>query len=234
MKHFILSVIVSGLMFGTQALAQDGTQNTIIVTGTRIDADDLKDAPNVTMRVQADFVLFEVGFVNASLERSDRLRDLERAFKRIASDADKRDDIALSVGSAEEASPIETVTFEEAHYDNGQRASFNLVVKVYTRQDDSFDKVRARVEAFIAGVPEYGRTQSYIDDEQYLGITDLDRYRPDLVAAISQEVDLLIDTFLASEVSVSGLEEQTITQTVGPMELEIYIPYTINLVSERD
>ena len=214
--------------------AQEKSLNTVIVTGTRIDANDLKDTPNVSLRVQADFVLFESGFINASLERSERLADLKKAFGAVASAADKRGDISLSIGNANESAPIETVTFEEAQYDNGQRAGFSIVVKAYTKPGDTFEKVRTRVDDFIEDIPEYGRTQSFIDDEQFLGITNLDRYRPDLIKAIAKEVDDLIEAFSASEVSVSGLEEQTITQTVGPMELEIFIPYTIHLTSMRN
>lgn len=234
MKTFTYFAIATALMCSPQAIADDGMLNTIVVTGTRIDAEDLRRTPNVTMRVSADFVLFEVGFVNASLDRSERNADLEKAFDAVAAAANRNERISIAVGDVEESSPMETTTYEESVYDNGSRASLSLVVKAYTKEDDTFEKVRTRVEAFIEGVPEYGRTQSYTDDEQYLGITDLDRYRPALIGEIAKEVDTLTQMFKASEISVNGLEEQTVTQTVGPMALEIFIPYTITLTSNRD
>ena len=60
------------------------------------------------------------------------------------------------------------------------------------------------------------------------------RHRPALIRAISDEVTFLSDTFKASEVSVYGLEAQTVTQTVGPLELQIFIPYSIHLTSDKD
>lgn len=230
-RSALISVALSAAFASSIAHAQERL-NSIVVTGTRIDASELKQTPNITLNVQADFVIFQVGYVNASLERAERLSDLERAFSAVSDAAENRDDIVLSIGSADDASPIETVTFTEARYDSGQRAGFNLVVKVYTKDSDDYDQVRERLNAFIDAIPEFGRTQSFTKDQQFLGITDLKRYRPELVTAISDEVTFLTNTFKASEVSVSGLEAQTMTQTVGPLELQIYIPYTIYLTAK--
>jgi hypothetical protein len=48
----------------------DAIQEAIIVTGMRISADSISDnaMPNVTLRVPADFVLFEASFINTDLE----------------------------------------------------------------------------------------------------------------------------------------------------------------------
>lgn len=217
------------------AAQSDALQETIVVTGMRIDSDNTSNStmPNVTLRVPADFVLFEASFINSDLEAKARKDDLEQAFNTVLHNDRERNDIELSIGDSEQAYPIESATFDEIYSPYGQRSTFNLAMRVDVREGDTYDDVRARAEAFIDGVPEFGRVQSYIDDEQYIGLRNPDRYRPDLIAAIAKDVDTMSKAFKASEVTVLGLEKRTITQPTGALSLDVFIPYDLTIVSER-
>lgn len=217
------------------AAQSDTLQETIVVTGMRIDSDNTSNSamPNVTLRVPADFVLFEASFINSDLEAKARKDDLNQAFNIVLQNDRARDDIELSIGDSEQAYPIESATFDEIYSPYGQRSSFDLAMRVDVRKGDTYDDVRARAEAFIDSVPEFGRVQSYIDDEQYIGLRNPDRYRPDLIAAIAKDVDTMSKAFKASEVTVLGLEKRTITQPTGALSLDVFIPYDLTIVSER-
>ena len=76
----LATVLAATFAAAPMAAAQDEGLNSIVVTGTRIDASEMQPTPNITLRVQADFVLFEVGFVTASLDQAERQRDLGRAY----------------------------------------------------------------------------------------------------------------------------------------------------------
>ncbi|MEM7494080.1 MAG: hypothetical protein AAF296_11905 [Pseudomonadota bacterium] len=218
------------------ALAQeDRMQDAIVVTGMRINADSSLDdeIPNIRLRVPADFVLFEASFVNADLEPNSRKSDLGQAFKAVLKADTARTDIQLSIGDSEESFPIESVTFDEIYSPYGQRSSFNLAMHVDVRDGDTYDDVRVRAESFMSAIPEFGRVQYYIDDEQYIGLRNPERYRPDLIAAIADEVDTLDKAFKASEITVFGLEKKTITQPTGALSLDVFIPYDLTIVSKR-
>lgn len=217
------------------AAQSDTLQETIVVTGMRIDSDNTSNSamPNVTLRVPADFVLFEASFINSDLEAKARKDDLNQAFNIVLQNDRARDDIELSIGDSEQAYPIESATFDEIYSPYGQRSSFDLAMRVDVRKGDTYDDVRARAEAFIDSVPEFGRVQSYIDDEQYIGLRNPDRYRPDLIAAIAKDVDTMSQAFEASEVTVYGLEKRTITQPTGALSLDVFIPYDLTIVSAR-
>lgn len=217
------------------ATAQDRALDTVVVTAMRIDADNELDSvvPNVTLRVPADFVLFEASFINTDLEAKARKDDLKKAFDTVVKNDRARNDIELSIGDAEQSYPIESATFDEIYSPYGQRSSFDLAMRVDVRKGDTYDDVRERAEAFIDNVPEFGRVQSYIDDEQYIGLRNPDRYRPDLIAAIAKDVDMMGQAFKASEVTVLGLEKRTITQPTGALSLDVFIPYDLTIVSDR-
>ena len=57
-----------------------------------------------------------------------------------------------------------------------------------------------------------------------------ERFRPELVAAISEEVNMLGGAFGASEVTITGLDQRTVTQPTGALSLDVYIPYTLTIV----
>ena len=213
----------------------DAIQEAIIVTGMRISADSISDnaMPNVTLRVPADFVLFEASFINTDLETEARRSDLKKAFQSVLQEDRDRDDIELNIGDAEESYPIESTTFDEIYSPYGQRSNFDLAMRVNVRKGDNYDNIRARAEAFIDSVPEFGRVQSYIGDEQYIGLRNPNRYRSDLIAAISKEVDDMGDAFKASEITVFGLDKKTVTQPTGALSLDVFIPYDLKIVSKR-
>ncbi|MEM1086546.1 MAG: hypothetical protein AAGH90_02375 [Pseudomonadota bacterium] len=233
-RTFIVAALVCANL--TPVFAQgDMRQDAIVVTGMRIDADSERsgEIPNIRLRVPADFVLFEASFVNADLEPNTRKSDLGQAFDAVLEADAARADIQLSLGDSEQSFPIESVTFDEIYSPYGQRSSFNLAMRVDVRDGDTYDDVRVRAESFMESIQEFGRVQYYIDDEQYIGLRNPERYRPDLIAAIADEVDTLDKAFKASEITVFGLEKKTITQPTGALSLDVYIPYDLTIVSKR-
>lgn len=233
MRPLLVIALAAGLCLGLEANAQNERLESVVVTATRIDQDELQKAPHITLRVQADFVIFRATFVNSTLEPLERKQELSATFDALIKAAAKRDDIDLRSGEAGESAPIETVSFDEAYYNRGTNGSFDVVLRIDTVANDNFDAVRGRIEAFLESIPEIGRTQYYSDDEQFLGVSNPAKYRPTLIDAISAEVDTLSKSFSASEIEVSGLAEKTITQPVAALELEVFIPYDIHIMSKR-
>jgi hypothetical protein len=71
-----------------------------------------------------------------------------------------------------------------------------------------------------------------IGSSQFLGITDPKKHRDTLVKAIAEDVKLMQASFTGPvQVSLTGMEQRTVTRPTGPLDLEIYIPYAMSVKS---
>ncbi|MEQ9315039.1 MAG: hypothetical protein RLN72_04250, partial [Henriciella sp.] len=127
----------------------------------------------------------------------------------------------------EAPAPIDSVLFTDVLANYGTQGSFRLTLSVDTRQGETFDALMKRAQAFIDGVKLQGRAESYLGSEQFIGARNMDRHRQALLQDIAADIANLRGPLGASHVSVSGLESRVVTQPSGPLELEIFIPYTL-------
>lgn len=184
--------------------------------------------PNATLKVRADFVLFELSYVNGTIDLSDRRKEMERMYNNVLKQLQKHSGLELLAGDIEEYAPIETAIFDDIYYSSSQRGVFYLVVKAKVGPDEDHTQIRKRVEAFIEGSGEVGRSQAVLDDEQYLGVDSLKKYRPALIKAIWDDIYAVSNPIGDTELDIQGLEARTQYLPVGALELELFIPYSIS------
>ncbi len=61
---------------------------------------------------------------------------------------------------------------------------------------------------------------------------DPKKHRDTLVKAIADDVKMMQSSFTGPvQVSLTGMEQRTVTRPVGPLDLEIYIPYSMSVRS---
>lgn len=94
----------------------------------------------------------------------------------------------------------------------------------------------ARAEKFISEIQLTGRTEAITGDLQYIGVTDPKKHREDLLKKIAEDARNMQTIFGsastgATAISLTGLEGRVKTRRSGPLEMEIYIPYSIILGS---
>ncbi len=224
--------LLTALPTGFVAAQDDERMSTITVTASRIDSDDLRAAPAVYLRVPADFVLVGVNYQSASRDASERKKELATMFDRLKAAVAKTPGYTLSGGEIGESSaPIDTVKFSDVYMEGGNRATFSLVLTVDTKPGETFDILMERTEAFIAGVKLAGRAESYFGSEQFIGARGTHAHRDKLLEKIATETTKFRSMFAPAKVILTGLESRVITQPSGPLELEIFIPYTLTLES---
>jgi hypothetical protein len=213
------------------ALAQD--MERIIVTANRIEAGDMRSAPAVYRQIPADFVLVAVTYQSATRDTGERARELETMFDRLKAKAAKSPGFNLQGGSlGESISDIDTVLFTDVYAsDYSGTGRFTLTLSIGTKPDESFEALMRRAQAFIDSIDTAGRAEAYLGGEQFIGARDVAKHRADLVADIANEVRGLRMAFAPARVTLTGLESRIITQPSGPLELEIFIPYTLTLES---
>lgn len=193
--------------------------------------------PQVSIIVRADFVLFSVRYETGTRSVDGREDELARTFTTVTQRASRTNgDMTIEVGQPGNSAAIETAAIKELIADQGDDRSYiDLVLKVMVRQNDTFDTIRARAEKFVADTPLTGRVESVIGDSQFLGVSEPKKHRETLIKAIADDVRLMQTTFGSSAtpvaVNLTGIESRALTRPVGPLDLEIYIPYSMSLRS---
>lgn len=192
--------------------------------------------PQVSIIVRADFVLFSVRYETATRSAEARETELAQTFKTVTDRAAKADGVNIEVGTPGFSAAIETAAIKELIQDRGDdRSGIDIVLKIMVKEKETFDAVRARAEKFVKDAPLTGRVEAIIGDSQFLGVSEPKKHRDTLIKAISDDVRMMQSSFggpnAPVQVSLTGMEQRAMTRPVGPLDLEIYIPYSMSLRS---
>jgi hypothetical protein len=192
--------------------------------------------PQISIVVRADFVLFSVRYETATRSAEAREDELARTFATVTQRASRSEGMNIEVGQPGNSAAIETAAIKELIQNRGDdRSGIDLVLRVMVRPNDTFETIRARTERFVADSPLAGRVEAIIGDSQFLGILEPKKHRDVLIKAIADDVRMMQTSFGGSatpvSVNLSGMESRALTRPVGPLDLEIYIPYSMSLRS---
>ena len=192
--------------------------------------------PQISIIVRADFVLFSVRYESATRSADTRENELAQTFTTVTQRAARTQDITIEVGQPGFSAALETAAIKEVIQNRGDdRSGIDIVLKVMVKPSETFDAVRARAEKFVKDAPLTGRVEAIIGDSQFLGVSEPKKHRETLIKAIAEDVRLMQASFGGPtspvRVSLSGIEQRSQTRPVGPLDLEIYIPYSMSLVS---
>ncbi len=192
--------------------------------------------PQVSITVRADFVLFSVRYETATRAVEAREDELAKTFATVVQRAGRAEGMSIEVGTPGFSAAIETAAIKELIQNRGNdRSGIDIVLKVNVKEKETFDQIRARVDKFVKDTPLTGRVEAIIGDSQFLGVADPKKHRDTLIKAISEDVRLMQASFGGAnapvQVSLTGMEQRAQTRPVGPLDLEIYIPYSMSLKS---
>lgn len=192
--------------------------------------------PQVSITVRADFVLFSVRYETGTRAAEAREDELAKTFATVTQRASRTEGMSIEVGTPGVSAAIETAAIKELIQDRGNdRSGIDIVLKVQVRERDTFETIRARAEKFVADAPLTGRVEAIIGDSQFLGINEPKKHRDVLIKAIADDVKMMQSSFGGAAtpvtVNLSGMESRAQTRPVGPLDLEIYIPYSMSVRS---
>lgn len=233
-RWVVLALAASVLATAPSALAQ---RDRVIVTGTLIDRDG-GSLPVISIRVPADFVVFTFEVETATRSVDERSRELETALKAVIDRVKRAQGFTLEAGDAYTAIPIETVAARELiepDENDPKRSEIRLVLTAAVRPGDTFDAIRTRSEQLINSVPLPTRVEVVIGADQFMGVNEPKKHRETLLRQIADDTDLLQSLFGrgstgAAAISLSGLEGRVQSRPVAPLELELYLEYSLSLV----
>jgi hypothetical protein len=225
-------ILVLAAVFVAMTLPANAQQ--IVAQSNYVNRNAAQQLPQISITVRADFVLFSVRYSTATRAVDTRDTELTKMFQTVTQRVQRNNEgISIEVGQPGNSAALETATMKEVIVRTQNDQSYiDLVIKADVRDKDTFQTIRARVEKFVADTPLTGRVEPVIGSSQFLGITDPKKHRDTLVKAIAEDVKLMQASFTGPvQVSMTGMEQRTVTRPTGPLDLEIYIPYAMNVKS---
>ncbi len=237
---WIATALTTACLTTPAASAQDG-RDVVVVTGSMIQSDDEYEEdfgalPYVSIKVDADFVIFTVDLESGTKNIGERDRELERTFGLLAQRVARTQGVVMEVGRPGYSSMLETTAAREAiERRAGDRSAIPVVLKFAIRPGETFPVLRTRAETFIDAIEVHGRAEATAGANQYIGVNDPAKHREDLMRKIADDVRLLQSIFTAGPgqgvpaMSLTGLSGRVKTRPVGPLELEMFVPYNIVL-----
>lgn len=215
------------------AVAQEVEE--IVVTGSRMVDWDPDDIPAVQLFRRADNLVVDIRVVNDTREAAVRRNELNQTLRALARAAAGRADIDLSIEAEGVLVPltedmISTLTLGV----DGNRADTSvasLVVKTPITPTDTLDTASARIETFVESVSGSGRSLVDVSGDWQLSIVDPPQYRSAIMALIAEDARRTTATFgTGYSVQVTGIENRVTWRQAGPLDLGLFIAYTLTVV----
>jgi hypothetical protein len=231
MKYFWICFLL--LMFAAPAIAQDEATSLdrIEVTGSRISYRDLLDTPAIAITKPGDYLLQEFQLENDTRDKAGRERELHETIAKLLSAAGSR--YGVLFGDAYR------ITLDRGNYkvdiDGDAKRPDTSSVTLQLRADLGGDPKQAEaialgMQKFLKDASKVGRTEVEVVGETALGMGKPERFRYDLISAISQDTTQVMQALgLQCSVELAGLNSRIEWQRVSAGELLLYIPYTMTI-----
>lgn len=233
MKLFAFAAVIA--LLAAPAAAQDASVEEIVVTGSRMIDWDPDDIPAVQLFRRADNLIVAVRAVNDTREAAGRRNELTQTLRAMARAAAGRSDIDLSIETDGVLVPLteDMVSTLTLGVDQGRSDTSvaTLVVKTPIAAGDTLDSASGRIEAFVDAVPTVGRSLVDVYGDWQLSIVDPPQYRMAILGLIAEDARRASAAFGAGySVQVTGIENRVTWRQAGPLDLGLFVPYTLTVV----
>lgn len=213
----------------TPCPAQEAME-TVVVTGARAQSFDPATVPHLYLLRRADHVITKVRVVCDTRELSKRRQELKDTLRNMIREAKASSTISLGVGE-EIVEDLTDTMLDKVILPDGGRADTSMawvVIKTRVSKDDRFDDATTRIQRFIEATPKAGRTEILRENRWDLTIVGPEQYRPTLIAKIAADSKETAGQFGPDYiVKVQGLEHPISWYQKGPLDLALYIPYSL-------
>jgi hypothetical protein len=225
-------MLLAGLLLSAAAvLAQDAaTLDRIEVTGSRITYRDLLDTPAIGLTRQGDYLLQSITLVNDTRSADGRRNELHQTIARLLAAAGGRYRLLHGDGYP---TTLDRDTYRVEPEDDPKRPDVSRVT-LQVRAEVAHDggpsghaQVQA-LRAFVQGAERIGRTEIDVDVDTALGMNRPERYRYELIQSIADDSRRIAAMLgVHCTITLDGLNSRIEWERVGPVELLLYVPYTM-------
>jgi hypothetical protein len=211
------------------ALAQDETSvlDTIEVTGSRISYEDLMGTPAVSIRKPGDYLVQSFTLENDTRESADRERELQETIARIVAAGAGKYTVLHGDAYRVTLGRDSKVTFEPIS-NRADASRVTLQLRSELGAPAQAEALAMAMQQFLRETTPVGRTEIKVIGESALGMGRPERFRYELIAAISADTQKVMESLgLQCSVELDGLNSRIEWERVSAGELLMFIRYSL-------
>jgi hypothetical protein len=234
LRTLLVCAGLAAAALATPALAQRSTQvGELVVTAEKREGGTPEaPPPHVVVFRRADNLIVDLYVECDTRDRSDRLAELKATLKNVIAAAAADGSIELGV---EDTDAGIVIPFKaealDAMLNAGVRpdtSAATITVKTKINPTDTFDAATGRIDAFIKRIKVVGRSQASRSGDWQLTLITPRQYRGEIIGAIAKDANEAAKAFGPGyAVTITGLERQMAWTRSGPLDLALFIPYTL-------
>ncbi len=193
-----------------------------------------QELPNIQMKRRADNLVVSITVACDTRDAAQRKAEITETLRAIARAAGANAAIELSLDKDGnvidfDESMVPNLTF----YSDGGRpdtSAVTLVVKTPVSASDTLEAASDRIRSFVDNAPKTGRSELRLQSDWEPTVVSPDQYRGAILAAIAADARTTADAFGRNYgVQVDGLQRQVTWRQAGPLDLALFIPYTLGV-----
>lgn len=227
-KNSVLAIAASLLLLHPpSANAQEGVE-AVVVSGSRSN----DSMPGVTFTKRADFLITRARVTCDTRDPKQRRDELRATLLSMIQTAARTPTLSLGIGGDRIGVLTEKNIDDIIAADTRADTSYaQVVIQTAVSRTDKVDGAAARIKSFIAKIPKAGRTEILAKDGgDGLTILAPEQYRSELVKLIVADAKQATEMFgTGYGVRVTGLERQIEWVQRGPLDLALFIPYSLEV-----
>lgn len=228
-----LFVYVTALILCSPAQAEDesGSVERIEVTGSRISYRDLLETPAISITKQGDYVLQAITLVNDTRSKDARKQEIYSTVEKLLARAGKQYQILQddAFRTVLDRSYYQVELQEDPKRPDTSKLRLQIRLDIDGPPEQSEKLIRA-LRDFVKETPRIGRTEIDLDTDTSLGMNKPERYRYELIEAISSDSQKIAGVLGAGcKVALDGLNSRIEWMRVGATELLLYVPYSMSV-----
>lgn len=227
------SLLAIGLALSAASSADDdvSTLDRIEVTGSKISYRDLLDTPAIAITKRGDYLSQSFTLINDSRDADRRRDEIHSTIEKLLARSANRYSLIF-----EDGYPItlnkqdhRIALVNDSRRPDVSRVSLRLRLDLTESASGGY-QIIAELRQFVREASKVGRTEIELDADTALGMNRPERYRYELIDAIAQDSQRLRRGIGADcSISLDGLNSRIEWERVGPIELLLYVPYSMTI-----
>jgi hypothetical protein len=199
----------------------------VVVTGQRVD----EGAPHIFLIKRADHLITKVRVTCDTRDLNQRREELKATLRNMIKAAAQTQTISLGLGD-QVLGELSEANFDDI-IEPDTRPDTNqafVIIKTLVAKADTLNSATARVKDFITKATKVGRTEILLESRWDLTVIGPEQYRDALVTRIVADAKHNADLFGPGYgITIEGLERPVSWYQKNPLDLALYIPYTLHI-----
>lgn len=226
MKRLLLLL---ALLLGVSSLR---AQSDEVIVLSPFEVTQTESLPPITIRKTADFLLLQVQVVNDTRDADKRREEIYGTIKGIVAAAAKVKSLEISTREMTLTLQNYQVRLDE-HSNKADTSTVELLFRLPLTPTDDVAALTAQLRAFTGQVQVVGRSEVF-PGEIGISVKTPERFRYEVIGHIAEDVGKVRQLFNGSfELLVKGLDQRLQWRRVSISELEIYLPYSYDVLPNK-